>query len=1154
MVASSVSSPPDNAQQLSWAERAKKAQNIKSPYSVQPQRIVIQSVSSSGATQPSPNANSSPSSHPSSTEASNHTSPPDSSSASTTAQSSSQPSHPHTPPNGIAHTVPHDSDPKQTSTLAPTTPAQAPVQKSPVVNVWNLRMEQMAAARSASHRTAPSSSTSQPAPISSRPSQDASTNGTQSRHSIEPPQSAHPESAAAGSSATPAAALAQDADDDPFVVRIFPNRDRNPLAAPTLDDSEAWPEVGKSSGPKSGEKSNHERGETLQTTSTTPRKSEKKWVPLPAEEWQQTTEHKNSRLHPSKGHHSSGQIQPAIQAKNVPATNGSTSNTAQSRNQSGYNSVAQSATQSRINSRSGSVQSSPRMPRNKRLPYDETGTGLPPDTALTVSRPSGRSSSALHPQPDLQPSTENHQGLPGHVPMAYPTPIYGADNGLAPYYSRQAPHPSNFAPHHYRHTSAHSPSNANYRSGQDNTPPLYPAPSPIHYPSAAGPYPVYPAYPPFDYRVASSQQPYPYWPNSTSLPGTGEPYPNPGGAMAHYPAPSSHVQTARNPQASVQPYNTPSGDLSQNEKPYLQQSSRVFEPSEQSHAVAGYVAPAVAVSERSRNERPVTFGSIDAPDSTKSPAPESPRPPDEIKEMVALTLGDVEKETTVYTIGVSASEARLRSRTRPSKSQSRASTTGSPAAESSTEKAGMPKGLKLVDITDKEATLKFGFADGEASSPLVSEATKELKSLHVERGTDLPETQASSMAVTPLSSISASLPPLAHSLPPATLPHTSPGQSMANAPLASEADTDESDAFKVKDFGYGFGTGTTAVPDTVREPRPPRDRRERGERDFGGGGERDQEREGEGERARSEYRPRRGGNYGGYSSYERGGYGGRRGGRGVNGYSRGYNRGYHHRGGMHPSHSHRPPPPPPLQYPLNAPPSQFPPHIMPVGEHPNGFFPAPHQQIPPLVPMSYDSYPPPQLPPVPMQLPPPTAAPPLPAPLSPLSFPLDPTRYWLLGQLEYYLSPQNLAQDFYLRQQMDSKGWILITTLASFNRVKGLTLDYHTVREVLVLSSVVQVKDNWVRMNGWEQFVLPNAVPSKVEPSDASVLQGGSKHFGEHNLAAAGSAHLIGVGEGDEMEHDDADGEVDDEDEEEDVVFVMGQEAGWSPQVEHHHT
>ncbi|THU93318.1 hypothetical protein K435DRAFT_861624 [Dendrothele bispora CBS 962.96] len=44
-------------------------------------------------------------------------------------------------------------------------------------------------------------------------------------------------------------------------------------------------------------------------------------------------------------------------------------------------------------------------------------------------------------------------------------------------------------------------------------------------------------------------------------------------------------------------------------------------------------------------------------------------------------------------------------------------------------------------------------------------------------------------------------------------------------------------------------------------------------------------------------------------------------------------------------------------------------------------------------------------------------APPVPTPITLLPYSLDPTRYWLLGQLEYYLSPQNMAQDLFLRKK-----------------------------------------------------------------------------------------------------------------------------------------
>ena len=96
---------------------------------------------------------------------------------------------------------------------------------------------------------------------------------------------------------------------------------------------------------------------------------------------------------------------------------------------------------------------------------------------------------------------------------------------------------------------------------------------------------------------------------------------------------------------------------------------------------------------------------------------------------------------------------------------------------------------------------------------------------------------------------------------------------------------------------------------------------------------------------------------------------------------------------------------------------------------------------------------------------------------------------------------------------MDSKGYIPISLLASFNRIKQLTLDTRLVKEVLMLSAFVEVNGGMVRMGGaaaaaatsnsnpssgglnegggqqnrmsnsssWESFVLPDAVESVVE-------------------------------------------------------------------------
>ncbi|PPQ73716.1 hypothetical protein CVT26_010847 [Gymnopilus dilepis] len=163
---------------------------------------------------------------------------------------------------------------------------------------------------------------------------------------------------------------------------------------------------------------------------------------------------------------------------------------------------------------------------------------------------------------------------------------------------------------------------------------------------------------------------------------------------------------------------------------------------------------------------------------------------------------------------------------------------------------------------------------------------------------------------------------------------------------------------------------------------------------------------------------------------------------------------------------------------------------------------------------------------------------PLPPPQSTIPFPLDPVRYWLLGQLEYYLSPQNMAQDFFLRQRMDARGWIPIPLLASFNRVKLLTHDTQLVRDVLSLSQHVQVRGGMVRMSAWESFVLPDAKPSTVEDQPLpAVYQAANMGFWEEG---------VGFGVGQESQE-----EFEEEEEEEDVVFVMGEEAArggsWSP-------
>lgn len=81
----------------------------------------------------------------------------------------------------------------------------------------------------------------------------------------------------------------------------------------------------------------------------------------------------------------------------------------------------------------------------------------------------------------------------------------------------------------------------------------------------------------------------------------------------------------------------------------------------------------------------------------------------------------------------------------------------------------------------------------------------------------------------------------------------------------------------------------------------------------------------------------------------------------------------------------------------------------------------------------------------------------------------------LLGQIEFYFSQHNLQGDFFLRQKMDSQGWVDIATLAGFKRVQGITKDIGMVKDALLYSVVLDVDETTMRVRkrfGWEMYTL----------------------------------------------------------------------------------
>ncbi|KAH7924709.1 hypothetical protein BV22DRAFT_492255 [Leucogyrophana mollusca] len=309
---------------------------------------------------------------------------------------------------------------------------------------------------------------------------------------------------------------------------------------------------------------------------------------------------------------------------------------------------------------------------------------------------------------------------------------------------------------------------------------------------------------------------------------------------------------------------------------------------------------------------------------------------------------------------------------------------------------------------------------------------------------------------------------------------TSPlSPSQAGPSLAGcEEESTTSDVWEVKDYGYGFGdvSGSEHAMEIIRQEMLARERqrildgqkelakveqerereraremlereRERKEREW--------EKEPEWERMREQERvtgrPRRGSFTGSYNSYDRGNFRGRRG-RGFGGRPFG-NRHLGRGGYQHQKLASMPHiTPPPFQV---NPAASLANHISAYSQPSllTGYI---SPTLDPYLPVSATIHPQTGLP-VTMA-----------HSMSPFS---DTTRTYLLTQLEYYLSPQNMAQDFFLRQRMDDSGWIPISLLASFNRVRNLTTDVALVAEVLRQSNMAEVEGDWVRMSGrqWEQ-------------------------------------------------------------------------------------
>ncbi|KAF9740639.1 HTH La-type RNA-binding protein [Paraphaeosphaeria minitans] len=98
-------------------------------------------------------------------------------------------------------------------------------------------------------------------------------------------------------------------------------------------------------------------------------------------------------------------------------------------------------------------------------------------------------------------------------------------------------------------------------------------------------------------------------------------------------------------------------------------------------------------------------------------------------------------------------------------------------------------------------------------------------------------------------------------------------------------------------------------------------------------------------------------------------------------------------------------------------------------------------------------------------------------------------------QLEYYFSLDNLCKDMYLRKHMDSKGFVFLSFIADFNRIKHLTTDLELVKLVCYQSRAIEFrvghdgKDRLRARENWQQWVMP------VEERDPSAQNEGPEEL-----------------------------------------------------------
>jgi len=91
----------------------------------------------------------------------------------------------------------------------------------------------------------------------------------------------------------------------------------------------------------------------------------------------------------------------------------------------------------------------------------------------------------------------------------------------------------------------------------------------------------------------------------------------------------------------------------------------------------------------------------------------------------------------------------------------------------------------------------------------------------------------------------------------------------------------------------------------------------------------------------------------------------------------------------------------------------------------------------------------------------------------------------IMKQVEWYFLPKNLEKDYFLRQNMDGRGYVNAGILANFNRLSAHGITTDEIVTCCRASTILKVKKKKIKTRAnWFSWVIPNEKVKSIAESD----------------------------------------------------------------------